>query len=83
MEKIRTATGKVFDCDYMNPSEIHRQANVRILNSNVVAIATVFSNPAETKELVWGNAHAVGFTALLTIVNEGNAYRVVLGKEYR
>lgn len=69
------------DCDYMGHSEPRRQANVRILNATIPEIATVFSNPDETAHLYFENDYAIGFTKLLALIDDGDAIRVVLGKE--
>lgn len=80
MEKIITATGKQFDCDYFNPSEVIGQANLRVLNESIVNVATVFSSPNETVQLWYRSMYASSFTKLVAIVPEGNAIRVVLRK---
>ena len=81
MEKIRTATGKEFNSDYFNPSELTKQADIRIIGVSIVTAASVFSDKSETVQLWCGNAYASGFTSLLCIRAEGDAIRVVLGKE--
>jgi hypothetical protein len=79
--KVKLANGKEFDCDYMDHSERYRQANVRILNTPIYEIAKVFSDPAETAQLWFENDYASGFTKLLSLIDDGDAIRVVLGKE--
>lgn len=69
------------ECDYMDHSEQRRQANVRILNAPMHEIARVFSDPAETVQLRFENDYAAGFTKLLAMIDDGDAIRVVLGKE--
>lgn len=81
MEKLTTATGKKFDCDYFNPFPPVGQTNIRILNTDLATIATVFSDPRETKQLWNENMYAAQYTKLVAIVPEGDAVRVVLGKE--
>jgi hypothetical protein len=81
MEKLITATGKEFDCDYFNPFPPVRQVNLRVLNVDLVSVATVFSNPDETVLLCCGAQQAEQYTKLVAIVPEGSAIRVVLGKE--
>ena len=80
MEKLKTATGKEFDCDYFNPAPIFGQTNLRVLNTTVAEAATVFSDPRETVQLWYENIYVAQFTKLVAIVPEGNAVRVVLGK---
>ena len=81
MEKLKTATGKEFDCDYFNPFPPVGQINIRVLGKPIVYVATVFADPSETVQLWWENAYAAGYTKLVAIVPEGDAIRVVLGKE--
>ena len=81
MEKLRTATGKEFDCDYFNPFPPVGQVNLRVLNTPLATVATVFGNPSETEQLRCDGQYAAQYTKLVAIVPEGNAIRVVLGKE--
>ena len=81
MEKLKTATGKEFDCDYFNPAPAFGQTNLRVLNTTIATVAVVFSDPNETVQLWCGNMYASQYTKLVAIVPEGNAIRVVLGKE--
>lgn len=81
MEKLTTASGKAFDCDYFNPSQATNQCNLRVLNTPLATVATVFSNPAETAQLWCEGEYAAQYTKLIAIVPEGDAIRVVLGKE--
>ena len=81
MDKLKTATGKEFDCDYFNPFPPIGQINLRVLNVPLVTAVTVFSNPAETIQMWCGEQYAAQYTNLVAIVPEGNAIRVVLGKE--
>lgn len=81
MEKVKTATGKEFDCDYFNPAPAIGQTNLRVLNTTVANAATVFSDPKETVQLWCEGMYAAQYTRLVAIVPEGNAIRVVLGKE--
>lgn len=81
MEKLRTATGKEFECEYFNSSPNLGRTYVRILNKTISDVAMVFSDPKETVQLYWENLYASQYTKLIAIVPEGNAIRVVLGKE--
>ena len=81
MDKIITATGKSFNCDYFNPFEPARQLNIRIVGATLVEVATVFSDPRETVQLWWGSNYEAMYTKVVAIVPEANAIRVVLGKE--
>ena len=81
MEKLTTATGKTFVCDYFNPFPPANQVNLRVLGVSLVEAATVFSNPAETVQLWWEKQYLAQHTKVVAIVPEGDAIRVVLGKE--
>lgn len=81
MEKVITATGKRFDCDYFNPFPPAAQVNLRVFGVSLVEVASVFGNPAETVQLWWDQQYIANHTKLIAIVPEGDAVRVVLGKE--
>ena len=81
MEKLKTATGKTFDCDYFNPFPLASQVNIRVLGVSLVEAATVFGNPAETVQIWCGNQYLSQHTKVVAIVPEADAVRVVLGKE--
>lgn len=81
MEKVITATGKRFDCDYFNPFPPAAQVNIRVLGVSLVEVASVFGNPAETVQMWWDQQYIASHTKLIAIVPEGDAVRVVLGKE--
>lgn len=80
MEKVKTATGKQYDCDYFNPFPPAGQVNLRIPNASLVEVASVFGNPAETVQLWYGEQYLAHHTKLVAIVPESDAIRVVLGK---
>ena len=48
MDKIRTATGKEFDTDYIATIPNPAMAFIRICNAAISDIAAVFSDPRET-----------------------------------
>ena len=81
MEKVITATGKRFACDYFNPFPPAVQVNIRVLGVSLVEVASVFGNPAETVQLWWDQLYIANHTKLIAIVPEGDAVRIVLGKE--
>lgn len=81
MEKLRTATGKEFDSDYISTIPMPSQAYIRILNAPLSTVATVFSDPAETVQLWHGEHYLAHFTRLVAIVPEADAVKVVLAKE--
>lgn len=81
MDKVYTATGKEFDCDYVveipAPAEIH----IRIQNASIADIAKVFSDRSETRIIKHGGSIYRGFTNLAAIVPEGAFVRVVLSRK--
>lgn len=81
MEKLITATGKHYDCDYFNPFPPAAQVNIRVLGVSLVEVASVFGNPAETVQLWLDQQYIANHTKLIAIVPEGDAVRVILGKE--
>lgn len=79
--KIKLASGKEMECDYMGHSDMRRQANIRIKNTPLTEIAAVFSSQAETAQMWFESDYIAGFTKLLAMIDDGDAIRVVLGKE--
>lgn len=81
METLKTATGKEFQCDYFNPAPSVGQVNLRVLNAKLPVVASVFSDGSETMQLWCGGQYAAQYTKLIAIAPEGNAIRIVLGRE--
>lgn len=81
MDKIKTATGKVFDSDYISVIPSPQQAYIRVLNASLAEVATVFGDPNETVQLWHGQYYLTYFTHLVAIVPEPGAIKVVLAKE--
>lgn len=83
MDKIKTATGKEFDTDYVATIPTPPMAYIRILNTPLATVATVFSNPMETMQLYYNgaNAYIAQHTKLTAIIPEGDAIKVALAKE--
>lgn len=81
MEKLKTATGKEFECDYFNPFPPANQVNLRVLNTSLATVAAVFGDPKETVQMWYDGQYAAQYTRLVAIVPEGDATRIVLGKE--
>lgn len=80
MEKLTTATGKVFNVNYLakipNPEQIY----VRIAAS-IAEVADVFSKKEETSKLVYEGILLEGYTTLVVIVPEQGVVRICLRKE--
>lgn len=81
MSKLKTATGKEYECDYFNPAPTVGQLNLRVLNTSLANAAAVFSDKRETAALRWENQYAALYNKLIALVPEPDAIRVVLGKE--
>lgn len=81
MEKLITATGKEFSCDYFNPCRPIGQCNLRVVNEQIATVAAIFSNPSETVQLWCEKQYVANYTRLVALVPESDAIRVVLGKE--
>lgn len=81
MEKVRTATGKEFECNDFSMIDTPARAYIRISNTPLATVAAVFGDRKETAQLRHGKHHLVNYTRLVAIVPEGSVVRVVLGKE--
>ncbi len=81
METIKTATGNAYPCDYLSVIPYPAQAYIRILNTPLATVATVFGDPAETAALEYGEYNLTGYTHLVAIIPEVDAVKVCLGKE--
>lgn len=80
MDKLETATGKTYDCDYFNLANQIGQLNIRVLNTSLIDVAMTFSDPSETSLLMFGGSYASNYVNVAAIVPEGNAIRVVLNR---
>ena len=81
MDKLKTATGKQYQCDYFNPCHPVNRLTIRIVGTSIVDVATVFSDSKETEVLLYGNACVEQYSSLVSIMPEGEAIRVTLKKE--
>ena len=81
MDRIKTATGREFDCVYFNPSPSLGRIYIRVVNTTISNAAMVFSDPKETAQLWCEGEYVAQYTKLVSIVPEGNAIRIVLRKE--
>lgn len=80
MDKIKTATGKEYNCDFFSVIPVPEQAYIRVLNASLTTVATVFGDPRETVQLWYGEHYVANYTKLVAIVPEMDAVRVVLAK---
>lgn len=81
MDKLKTATGKMFECDFLSVIPNPNRAYLRICGTPITTVAEVFGNPEETKVIQYGDSRLEQYTRLLSIVIEDSAIRVTLTKE--
>lgn len=80
MDKIITATGKEFDCDYLTVRHLSNRAFIRVI-APIETVASVFCNKEETAILTYCGSSLAGYTKFVSIINEGDAFKVCLEKE--
>lgn len=80
MDKVKTATGKEFDTDYMVEHEPTSSIYLRIVGEEFNAVKTVFSNPEETSELTYVGRTYDGFTRMDRIEQQSDAVKMRLMK---
>jgi hypothetical protein len=80
MDKLETATGKTYDCDYFNRANPIGQLHIRVLNASIIDVAMTFSDPSETALLMFGGSYVSNYVNVVAIIQEGNAIRVVLNR---
>lgn len=81
MDKIKTATGKIFNSDFLSTITNPDLAYIRIVGSDIATVAAIFSNPSETVQLWHNDTYLAQYTRLEAIVPENGCIRIVLGKE--
>lgn len=81
MDRLKTATGKTYDSDYLAVITNPNQAYVRVIGADIAEVAAVFSNPAETIQLWHNDTYLAQYTRLVSIVPEIGCIRVCLAKE--
>lgn len=81
METLTTATGKTFGCDYFNYLQPAKQLNLRVVGVSESEAKLIFENRTETVQLWCAGQYIANHTNLKAIIPEGNAIRVVLGRE--
>lgn len=80
-EILTTASGKKFNSDYLAVIPAPAQAYIRIIGKSLPEVAAIFSNPAETTQLWYGQTYLAQYTKLIFISQEGDAIKVCLAKE--
>lgn len=91
MEKIKTATGKIFDVDMIATNPLPERCYICITGKTAKEITSVFDDPLETIEMQYGEESSdgrfrpiykiSGFNKMHGISEMGSGYRVTLRKE--
>lgn len=81
MEKVVTATGKTFDCDYLVHLDSLAQIYVRVLGVTMATAVETFSNSAETIQLWYGNLYYSGYTKVIAVIPESDAVKIILARK--
>lgn len=81
MDIVKTASGKVFNSDYIATIPNPAQAYIRICGEPLIKVAEVFGNREETIQMWYGDIYLAMYTKLIALVPEGKAIKVVLAKE--
>lgn len=81
MDELITATGKIYQSDYLVTIPKPPMLFVRIFDDDIDAVREVFQNPEETAVLTYAQKEYEGYTYLDSIVSEGDALKVVLKHE--
>lgn len=81
MDKIKTASGKLFDSDLCAQVPGIGLLYLRVLGTPLATAAMVFGEPAETEVLYYNDVYFSGYTRLDALIPEGNAVRIALRKE--
>jgi len=80
MEILKTATGKEFYSDYIAVIPHPEQAYIRVLDTDITTVASIFSNPDETVQLWHGDHHLTDYTKLVAIIPEASAIKICLAR---
>lgn len=78
MEKITTAGGRTFNVDMVASIPDPPCVYIRIVNSNIDTVRSVFSDPAETVLLQYGSTIISNYTHVGYIIQEDIAVKVRL-----
>lgn len=81
MDKVKTATGKEFDCDFFSSIPEPPRLYLNIVNTTFSRVAEVFFNSAETVQLWCGQYYFAQFTRLVSISPDNGSVQVALAKE--
>lgn len=80
MEKLKTATGKQFDCDFAVTIPNPPQLFLYIHNADFMDVASTFNSPKETIQMWHEDQYFSNYTNLTSISPDGNMLQVVLSR---
>lgn len=78
MDMITTATGKTIQCDYFNLRPEAGRLRIQVAGIDIASATAIFSDSRETIQLGFGNAYAVGYTSLVSVMPAGGEIRILL-----
>lgn len=81
METVITAKGTEFKTDMVAENLSPARLYIRIVQASMAEVASAFSDKAEIVAIQYGDRILSGYTRLVAIVPEGNAIKVILGRE--
>lgn len=70
----------IFDCDYCVTIPSPARLYVRVLNASLADVARAFGDRTETAQIAVNGTSYDGYTNLVAITVEGDAYKVILGR---
>lgn len=76
METITMASGKILQVDMVATIPSPPYAYIRVLNVNRETVQRIFSDPEETKTMVYNGVSLTGYTKLGYICEEGKSIKV-------
>ena len=76
MDKLKTATGKEFECAALTRTE--NRIYIRVCGSSIGEVANIFSDPRETEKLWYNDEYLSQYTQVAVIVPEAGCIRVGL-----
>ena len=81
-DTVTLASGRVFPCDYLATIPIG-MLFVSVACDSIGEVSTVFSDPAETARILYGQHKLVGYTVLCSVSPEAQGkYKIALRKPF-
>ena len=78
MAKLKTATGREFECDLFILYPQAKRLYVRVLGINIIDVTKIFADPTETVQLWCENDYVAHYTNIIAICPEAEAIRITL-----